>query len=93
MSVQETLSGLPKSSSPRRTGTSGESASSAPAPNRVVTTTATAASSLISVRLDTAAIASAAPARPAAAPSPSGIPASEASTRPGSIECEIDSAA
>ena len=45
-SAHETLSGSPKSNSPSRAGTSGDSASRTPSPNKAVTATATATSAL-----------------------------------------------
>ena len=64
-------------------GDAGESASSAPSPNRVVTTTATAVSRPISGTRPTSAIASAAAASPTPPPTSSGTPVSAATTRPG----------
>ena len=83
----------PKSSASTPGGDCGESASSTPRPNIVVTTTATAASLLTPAILAASAIASAATTIAGVAPSSSGTPAMAATTRPGKIEWASDSAA
>ena len=83
----------PKSSDSIPGGEAGASASSAPRPNIVVTTTATAASRLTPATLAASAIATAARTIAGAAPKSSGTPAIEARTRPGKSEWESDSAA
>ena len=88
-----TPSRSPNSSSPSRAGTSGESASTAPRPNSALIATATPTSPPSRSSRPASAIATAATITPPPRPSSSGAPASEATTSPGSIACEIDSAA
>ena len=64
-----------------------------PSPNRPETTTATPTSPPARTSRATSAIPAAATSTPPAAPISSGMPASAAITRPGSIACESDSAA
>ena len=80
--MSETPRTSPKSRLCSPGGEDGDSASSTPAPNSVVTTTATAVSRPMAGTWPAAAIASAATSRPAAPPSSSGMPVQRGDDEP-----------
>ena len=84
----ETASTSPKSSSWMPGGESGASASSAPSPNRDVTTTPTEVSRSMPRALPRPAMPAAAAPAPTAPPAISGRPSSDAPTSPGNMPCD-----